>query len=269
MAKRTEMSDRSLYRAARREALSFSFWTDAVVYPLLAGFIGISWALVAGVDAVSVSLGVSGLLLGLSMWMWGYVRRRDQHAALILKERASQLARKRNQELARLEAGLRENDLQKASEHVRELRAGFAGFTSVLERKLDGCELDYQRFRVALEELFLSAIDNCEHAVERLHASRNIDLDAVNDRIRHIETVGDDPNSMEIIDLHRARTRYEALTSSADELFEKNVAVLETLTSSCQHLTEVETHRTRARRELDAILAEVSSLPSRLGLAGI
>jgi hypothetical protein len=74
---------------------------------------------------------------------------------------------------------------------------------------------------------------------------------------------------MEIIELHRARTRYEALTSSADELFEKNEAVLETLSSTCEHLTGVETHRTRARRELDAILAEVSSLPSRLGIAGI
>jgi len=269
MAKRTVMPDRSLYRAAQREALSFSFWTDAVVYPLLAGAIGISWATVAGIDAVSVSLGVSGILLGLSMWMWGYVRRREQHAALILKERASQLARKRDQEIERLEARLREDDLQQASEHVSGLRAGFANFESVLERKLNQSELDYQKFRVALEELFLSTIDNLEHAVERLHAARDIEIEAVNDRIRHIEAVGDDPNSMEIIELHRARTRYEALTSSADELFENNEAVLETLRSSCEHLTGVETHRTRARSELDAILAEVSSLPSRLGVAGI
>lgn len=263
------MPDRRLYRTARREALSFSFWTDAVVYPLLAGAVGISWAMVGGIDAVSVSLGVSGILLGLSMWFWGYVRRRDQHAALILQERVSQLSRKRNHELECLEASLREDGMLKALEHVRGLRAGFASFTSVLERKFDRSELDYQRFRVALEELFLSTIDNSEHAVERLHAARNIDIDAVNDRIHHIETVGDDPNSMEIIELHRARTRFEALTSSAVELFEKNEAVLDTLRSSCEHLTEVETHRTRARGELDAILAEVSSLPSRLGLAGI
>ena len=269
MAKRPEMPDRRLYRTARREALSFSFWTDAVVYPLLVGAVGVSWAMVAGVDAVSVSLGVSGILLGLSMWVWGFVRRRDQHAALILQERASQLARKRNQELERLEASLRDDGIREACEHVRGLRAGFASFKSVLERKLDRSELDYQRFRVALDELFLATIDNFEHAMERLHASRDIEIDAVNKRIRHIETVGDDPNSMEIIELHRARTRYEALTSSADELFEKNEAVLETLSSTCEHLTGVETHRTRARRELDAILAEVSSLPSRLGIAGI
>ena len=159
--------------------------------------------------------------------------------------------------------------MRQASEHVRALRTGFAGYKNVLERKLDRSELDYQRFCVALEELFLSTIDNLEHAVERLRASREIDIGAVNDRIRHIEDVGDDPNSMEIIDLHRARTRYEALTSSADELFEKNDAVLETLRSSCEHLTGVETHRSRARRELDAILAEVTALPSRLGIAGV
>lgn len=269
MAKRPEMTDRSLYRAARREALSFSFWTDAVVYPLLAGFVGISWALAAGIDAVSVSLGVSGNLLGLSMWIWGYTRRREQLAALLLKERASQLARRRDHELECLDATLREDGLRKASEHVRGLRAGFASFTSVLEGKLDRSELDYQRFRVALEELFLSTIDNLEHAAERLHAANEIRIDAVNDRIRHIETVGDDPSSMEIIELHRARTRHEALTASATELFEKNEAVLETLNAYCEHLTGVETHRTRARGELNAILAEVSSLPSRFGLAGV
>ena len=268
MAKRPEMPDRSLYRAARREALSFSFWTDAVVYPLLAGFVGISWAIAAGIDTVSASLGASGIVLGLSMWMWGYVRRREQHAALLLKERASQLARRRDRGLERLEASLCEDGLRQASEHLRGLRAGFASFTGVLERKLDRSELDYQRFRAALEELFLSTVDNLEHAVERLRASNDIEIDAVEERIRHIETVGDDPNSMEIIELGRARTRYQALTNSATELFEKNKVILATLQTSCEQLTGVETHRVRARRELDAILAEVSALAGGLGLAG-
>ena len=99
------MLDRELFRAARREALSFSFWTDGVVYPLLAGGIGVSWALVAGVDPISVSMATTGILLGTSIWVWGYLRRRDQHAALIMKERASYLVLKRDQELARLDAG--------------------------------------------------------------------------------------------------------------------------------------------------------------------
>lgn len=268
MAKRPELLDRNIYRAARREALSFSFWTDGVVYPLLAGFIGVSWTIAAGIDAVSASLATIGLFLGFSVWIWGYLRRRDQHATLIMKERASYLVHKRDRELERLDSKLRADGMTEASEQIRELRAGFEGFRNVLEKKLGSGELGYQKFRVVLEELFLSALDNLEHAVERLNAALAIEIETVDENIRRIETVGDDPNSMELIELGRARTRYEALTGSATELFEKNKAILATLRSSCEHLTGVETHRVRARRELDAILAEVSSLTGGFGLAG-
>jgi hypothetical protein len=215
MTKRPELLDRELFRAARREALSFSFWTDGVVYPLLIGVIGVAWAMAAGADAISVSVATSGLLLGLSIWVWGYQRRRDQHAALIMKERASHLVHKRDQELARLDAKLRADGMTEASEQIRELRAGFDLFRSVLENKLSSGELGYQRFRVVLEELFLSALDNLEHAVERLQAALVIEIDKVDDRLRYIESMGDDPNSMEIVELQRARTRYEALSGNS------------------------------------------------------
>lgn len=268
MENRLELLDRDLYRTARREALSFSFWTDGVVYPFLAGVLGVSWAIVAGVDAISVSLAATGILLGFSIWIWGYLRRREQHATLIMRERASHLTRERDRELARLDAKLRDDATTEASDQLRELRAGFEGFRSVLETKLASDELGYQRFCVVLEELFLSALDNLEHAAERLHAAFAIEIDAIDEKIRHIEAVGDDPNSMEIIELGRARTRYEALTNSATELFEKNKAILATLQTSCEHLNGVETHRAKARRELDAVLAEVTSLTRSLGLAG-
>ncbi len=268
MTKRPQLLDRELFRAARREALSFSFWTDGVVYPLLVGALGLSWATVAGADAISVSMATTGNLLGISIWVWGYLRRRDQHAAVIMKERASYLVHKRDQELVRLDAKLRADGMTEASEQIRELRAGFDAFGAVLEKKLSSGELGYQRFRVVLEELFLSALDNLEHAVERLHAALAIGIDGIDERIRTIEAVGDDPTSMEIIELQRARTRYEALTNSASELFEQNKAILVTLQSSCARITTVEAHRTRARQELDAVLAEVSSLTRGVGLAG-
>ena len=268
MAKRPQLLDRELFRAARREALSFSFWTDGVVYPLLVGALGVVSAIVAGADAVSVSMATTGILLGIAIWIWGYLRRRDQHAALIMKERASYLVNKRDHELVRLDAKLRADGMTEASEQIRELRAGFDAFRSVLEKKLSSGELGYQRFRIVLEELFLSALDNLEHAVERLHAALALGIDGVNDRIRAIEEVGDDPNSMESIELQRARTRYQALTNSATELFEQNKAILVTLQSSCERITSVEAHRSRARRELDAVLSEVSSLTHGIGLAG-
>jgi hypothetical protein len=268
MTKRPELLDRKLFRAARREALSFSFWTDGVVYPLLAGGIGVSWALVAGVDAISVSMATMGILLGLSIWVWGYLRRRDQHAALIMKERASYLVHKRDQELARLDAKLRADGMTEASEQIRELRVAFDALRSVLEKKLSSGELGFERFRVALEELFLSALDNLERAVERLHAALAIEIDRVDEQLRHIEANGDDPDSMELIELQRTRTRYEALTNSATELFEQNKAVLATLQTSCERITGVEAHRARVRRELDAVLNEVSSLARSVGLAG-
>ena len=268
MTKRPELLDRELFRAARREALSFSFWTDGVVYPLLAGAIGVAWVLAAGADAISVSMATVGVLLGFSLWVWGYLRRRDQHAALIMKERASYLVEKRDQELLRLDAKLRADDMTEASEQIRELRVGFDALRSVLENKLGSGELGYQRFRVVLEELFLSALDNVERAVERLHAALAIEIDSIDDRITQIEAVGDDPDSMELIELQRARTRYEALTGSATELFEQNKAVVATLQSSCERITSVQAHRARVRRELDAVLNEVSSLTHGIGLAG-
>lgn len=269
MAKRPQLLDRDLFRAARREALSFSFWTDSVVYPLLLGGIGISLAVVSGVDAVAVSMATVGIVLGLFFWFWGYARRRDQHAALIMQERASHLMQKRDQELVRLEARLQRDGTTEASEQIRELRAGFDAFKNVLEQRLSSGELGYQRFRVVLEELFLSALDNLEHAVERLHAALAIEVGEVDERIRHIEAVGDDPNSMELIELRRARTRYEALTESARELFEQNKAVLAMLRSSCARVTGIQAHRAKARKELDAVLTEVSSLTGGAGLAGI
>ncbi len=253
MSKRPRLLDRELFRAARREALSFSFWTDGVVYPLLVGGIGISSAVVAGVDAVSISMATTGFLLGLSTWGWGYLRRRDQHAALIMKERASHLVQKRDQELVRLDAKLQAEGMTEASEQIRELRVGFDAFKNVLEKKLSSGELSYQRFRVVLEALFLSALDNLEHAVERLHAALAIGIDGVDERIRHIEAVGDDPNSVEIIELQRARTRYKALTESARELFEQNKAILATLQLSCARLISMREHRAKARSELDAV----------------
>ena len=268
MPKRPQLLDRELFRAARREALSFSFWTDAVVYPLLLGVIGISSAVVAGIDAIAVSMATVGIVLGLSLWVWGYVRRRDQHAALIMKERASHLVHRRDQELVRLDAKLQAEGMIEASEQIRELRVGFDGFKSVLEKKLSSGELGYQRFRVVLEELFLSALDNLEHAVERLHAALAIGIDAVDERIRRIEALGDDPNSMEIIELRRARTRYQALTESARELFQQNQAILATLQQSCARVTSVQAHRAKTRRELDAVLDEVASLARGYGLAG-
>ena len=268
MPKRPPLLDRELFRAARREALSFSFWTDGVVYPLLVGAIGISSAVVAGIDAIAVSMATVGILLGLSLWAWGYVRRRDQHAAVILKERASYLVQKRDQELVRLDAKLQAEGMIEASEQIRELRVGFDGFKKVLEKKLDSGELGYQKFRVVLEELFLSALDNLEHAVERLHAALAIGIDAIDERIRRIEVLGDDLDSMEIVELRRARTRYEALTESARELFQQNQAVLATLQHACARVTSVQAHRAMARRELDAVLAEVSSLTRGVSLAG-
>lgn len=268
MTKRPELLDRELFRAARREALSFSFWTDGVVYPLLAGGLGAAWVMVAGIEAIPVAMAMGGTLLGITVWAWGYLRRRDQHAALIMKERASYLVHKRDKELARLDAKLRTDGMTEASEQIRELRVGFEALRSVLEKKLSSGELGYQRFRVALEELFLSALDNLEHAVERLHAALAIEIDKVHARLRQIEALGDDPNSMELIELERARTRYEALTNSASELFEQNTAVLATLQSSCRRITSVDAHRGRVRRELDAILNEVSSLARGAGLAG-
>lgn len=268
MKDRPQLLDRKLFRAARREALSFSFWTDGVVYPLLVGFVGVFAAMLAGVDTISVAMATTGTLLGLSFWAAGYMRRRDQHAALIMKERASHLVYKRDQELMRLDAKLRADGLTEASAQIRELRAGFDAFRSVLEAKLGSGELGYQRFRVVLEELFLSALVNLEHAVERLHAALAIGIDAIDERIREIEAVGDDPNSMEIIELQRARTRYQALTQSASELFEQNKVILATLQASCARITSVDAHRGRVRRELDAVLAEVSALTRGLGLAG-
>jgi hypothetical protein len=268
MPKRPPLLDRELYRAARREALSFSFWTDCVVYPLLVGVIGVFSAVFAGIDAIAISMATVGTLLGLSLWAWGYVRRRDQHAAVIMKERASFLVQKRDQELVRLDAKLQAEGMIEASEQIRELRVGFDGFKKVLEKKLSSGELGYQRFRVVLEELFLSALDNLEHAVERLHAAVEIGVDAVDERIRRIEALGDDPNSMEIVELRRARTRYEALTESARELFQQNQAVLATLQNSCARVTSMQAHRAKARSELDAVLAEVSSLTHGVSLAG-
>lgn len=268
MPKRPQLLDRELFRAARREALSFSFWTDGVVYPLLLGIIGISSAVVSGVDVASVSMAVLGIFTGLLFWMWGYVRRRDQHAALIMKERAAHLMHKRDQELVRLETTLESDGSAEAFEQIRELRAGFDAFRNVLEQRLSSGELGYHQFRIVLEELFLSSLDNLEHAVERLHAALAIGIERVDARIRHIETVGDDPNSMELIELQRARTRYEALTESARELFEQNKLVLETLQLSCAKVTSMESHRSKARKELDAVLADVASLTRGISLAG-
>lgn len=268
MPKRRQLLDRELFRAARREALSFAFWTDSVVYPLLVGVIGISSAVLSGVDATSLSMATLGILVGFFFWAWGYSRRRDQHAALIMKERAAHLVQKRDRELERLEATLQGDVATQASEQIRDLRVGFDAFKNVLEQKLSSGELGYQRFRVVLEELFLSSLDNLEHAVERLHAALAIGIDQVDARIRHIEAVGDDPNSMELIDLQRARTRYGALTESAKELFEQNNSVLATLQLSCARVTSMQAHRSKARKELDAVLTEVSSLARGVSLAG-
>jgi hypothetical protein len=268
MPKRRQLLDRDLFRAARREALSFSFWTDSVVYPLLVGGIGISSAAVSGVDLVSISMSAAGILVGLFFWVWGYRHRRDQHAALIMRERAAGLMEKRDRELERLESTLPGDVSTEAAEQIRELRVGFEAFKNVLEKKLSNGELGYQRFRVVLEELFLSSLDNLEHAVERLHAALAIGIDQVEARIRQIEVVGDDPNSMELIELQRARTRYGALTESARELFEQNKAVLATLELSCAKVTSMQAHRAKARKELDAVLNEVASLASGIRLAG-
>ena len=268
MLKRPQLLDRELFRAARREALSFSFWTDAVVYPLLLGAIGIATGLVSGVDILSVSMTALGLGLGVFSWVWGYVRRRDQHAALIMKERASYLVHKRDQELLRLDGRLQADGMTAASGQIRELRLAFDAFKNVLEKKLNSGELGYQRFRVVLEQLFLSSLDNLEHAVERLHAALGIGIDQVDERISQIEAMGDDPNSMELIELRRARTRYEALTESARELFEQNKTILATLQQSCARVTSMQAHRAKARRELDAVLAEVASLTGGASLAG-
>ncbi|TDI92085.1 MAG: hypothetical protein E2O75_03935 [Chloroflexi bacterium] len=262
------MLELELFRAARREALSFSFWTDGVVYSLLVGAIGLSSAVFAGIDAIAISMATVGTLLGLSLWAWGYVRRRDQHAAVIMKERASFLVQKRDQELVRLDAKLQAGGMIEASEQIRELRLGFDGFKGVLEKKLSSGELGYQKFRVVLEELFLSALDNLEHAVERLDAALAIGIDAVDGKLRRIEAQGDDPDSMEIVELRRARTRYEALTESARELFQQNQALLTTLQHACAKVTSLQAHRAKARGELDAVLAEVSSLTHRVSLAG-
>lgn len=268
MLKRPPLLELELFRAARREALSFSFWTDGVVYSLLVGAIGLSSAVSAGIDAIAISMATVGTLLGLSLWAWGYVRRRDQHAAVIMKERASFLVQKRDQELVRLDAKLQAGGMIEASEQIRELRLGFDGFKGVLEKKLSSGELGYQKFRVVLEELFLSALDNLEHAVERLDAALAIGIDAVDEKLRRIEAQGDDPDSMEIVELRRARTRYEALTESARELFQQNQALLTTLQHACAKVTSLQAHRAKARGELDAVLAEVSSLTHRVSLAG-
>lgn len=268
MPKRPPLLELELFRAARREALSFSFWTDGVVYSLLVGAIGLSSAVFAGIDAIAISMATVGTLLGLSLWAWGYVRRRDQHAAVIMKERASFLVQKRDQELLRLDAKLQTGGMIEASEQIRELRLGFDGFKGVLEKKLSSGELGYQKFRVVLEELFLSALDNLEHAVERLHAALAIGIDAVDEKLRRLEALGDDPDSMEIVELRRARTRYEALTESARELFQQNQALLTTLQHACARVTSLQAHRAKAREELDAVLAEVSSLTHRVSLAG-
>ncbi|TDJ20187.1 MAG: hypothetical protein E2O65_02580 [Gammaproteobacteria bacterium] len=268
MLKRPPLLELELFRAARREALSFSFWTDGVVYSLLVGAIGLSSAVFAGIDAIAISMATVGTLLGLSLWAWGYVRRRDQHAAVIMKERASFLVQKRDQELVRLDAKLQAGGMIEASEQIRELRLGFDGFKGVLEKKLSSGELGYQKFRVVLEELFLSALDNLEHAVERLDAALAIGIDAVDEKLRRIEAQGDDPDSMEIVELRRARTRYEALTESARELFQQNQALLTTLQHACAKVTSLQAHRAKARGELDAVLAEVSSLTHRVSLAG-
>jgi hypothetical protein len=268
MPKRPQLLEPALLRAVRREALCSSFWTDAVVYPLLLGAIGVASGVVAGVDTVSVSMTALGLVPGLCCWAWGYLRRRDQGVALLMKERASLLVQKRDQELMRLDARLKSGGMTAASEQIGALRVAFDAFKNVLEKKLNSGELGYQRFRVVLEELFLSSLDNIEHAVERLHAALGIEIDQVDERIRHIEAAGDDPNSMELIELRRAHTRYEALTESARELFEQNKTVLATLQLACARVTSIQAHRAKARRELDSILADVSSLTGGVRLAG-
>ena len=79
-----------------------------------------------------------------------------------MKERASQLVHRRDQEMVRLDRMLEADGMTEASRQIRELRAGFEAFKNVLEQKLDSGELGYQRFRVVLEELFLSSLDNLE-----------------------------------------------------------------------------------------------------------
>lgn len=243
MAIETRSLDRDLRHAAHREAATSSFWTDVVVYGLLVAIVGGVSLLTRGVNLWSLTLAATGTLVASVSWVCTYLRHREHFSALYLREWNAHLHLVRDEELVRLAARLAGLGVKEGTAQIKDLKQGFDAFRKVLKRKFNSTELTYQRYDLLLQNLFLSVVDNLERAAEKLEVASNFR-----------------PDEDRTFNPRDSRPAIEVLKSSAKELLEKNVDVLAALSKAGLKMSKVQTRRRRARREMDAVLADLSRM---------
>lgn len=168
------------------------------------------------------------------------------------------------EDLAALEAELRELGTEQGVAQLRMLQEKYDNLAEILREKLNAGELTYSRYVAMAEQVFLSGLDSLKEAAMSLKSISKIDPDYAQGRLRELKKISADATQKDELDaLNRRLSLYDEQKARVAGLLAQNEAAMTVLDRTATAIAEAKTGEGRASLDAKTAIAELEALAKR------
>ncbi|MBF0314729.1 MAG: hypothetical protein HQK50_17010 [Oligoflexia bacterium] len=263
-----------LRKNSAKVVLQESLQHPLTLFPTAAGILGGVGSALFGVTALSASLAIAGITIGLGSLLLNYFYRGDYFISRHLKALQVQADRQMQLLSERLKQSLNQRELTtEASQFAKQaltqlelLQKKYQGLKTLLERKLNPQELTFGRFLMSADQVHHAILDNLDMIADKLAGLASIDQRYSETRIREIKQ----QRSMDAADEEELKTlqaREELRVAHMEKinvLLTYNEQALTALDKSSAAITEMKGKSGRSPVDLTFATQELESIANRV-----
>lgn len=170
------------------------------------------------------------------------------------------------EDLAALEADLKELGTEQGVAQLRMLQEKYDNLAEILREKLNDGELTYSRYVAMAEQVFLSGLDSLKEAAMSLKSISKIDPDYAHARLDELKKISAEAAHKDELDaLNRRLSLYDEQKSRVAGLLAQNEAAMTVLDRTATAIAEAKTGEGRASLDAKTAIAELEALAKRAG----
>jgi hypothetical protein len=246
---------RQLRKAVAKQAVQSPF----VVYPAVAGSLGVVAGTLFGFSPIALAAIVAGAVFSLGALATEIGARHDANALLIIKRAAQRMEREREALVESINIELKKVDFPVAKDQLTNFQSAFVTFVDVLDDRFSPQELTFARYLGVAEQVYLSGLDNIRNAVISKKAISNIDREALQSRIN--ATASDSAESEALLE---RLAGYRSTEQVIEQLLIMNERALTKLTQVTQTLASTKIGGGLADADTESAMAELEQLSAHL-----
>jgi hypothetical protein len=247
-------------KAVRRAVLSRVAGAPLSIYPIVLGVLGISGALLFD-STIALLAGAAGLLWGLGRYAVNYFFRYDSIASEHVRGLMAARRRYLEERPKRVREGLVDASFTDGVEQMDKVTGKFEQLGQVLAERFEAGELTHARYSAMAEQVYLSALDNLQHAASLLRSVATIDADYLEDRLRDLD--GKQSAEAEAAPLkERLALKHDVMEDVKVRLLD-NERAMTVLDTTAVRLAAVQTKKGQADLDLETAMVELEKLAER------